>query len=75
MIDDSQWCMVCQLPQSSQHCVVTMPLSTHPSENKEQSDHEDDTNDVGCNMVEYYYDHVSNCEDADSDVYEMPLKQ
>lgn len=62
--------IVCQLPHSLEHCDVAMSFFACQNENKEQSDHENNIEDVGYNMFESYYDDMFDCDDNDKDVYE-----
>lgn len=46
-----------------------MSFSTSQNEDDEKSNHEENTNDVGCKIIEYNYNDVSDCDDTDNDVY------
>ena len=52
MVDDPQWCMICQLPHALEYCVVALSFVVNQERNVEQPGYDGDVEDVGFNMVE-----------------------
>ena len=61
------WCVTCQLPIALEYCAIALSCSKNQIEIEEQQEHEENNDDVGCNMFDSYYEH-SDCEDYDRDV-------
>ena len=51
MNDDVPWCIICQSPHSSDHCVFAQSFSLDHSTQNEEEEEENNHGDVSCNMV------------------------
>ena len=76
MVDDPQdaseltWCIACQFPHAPKYCAVALSFSENQTGIEEQQEHEENSDDVGCNMFDSSYEN-SNYEDHDRDINEQ----
>ena len=71
LVDDPEfttepiWCFVCQLPHALESCAIALSFLGNQILVEEFHEHEENNDDVGCNMFESHYDH-SNSEDCEN---------
>ena len=74
LIDDPEfvaeptWCFAWKLPRSPESCIVTLSILGNQIVVEKSHEHEEDNDDVACNMFESHY---SNYEDYDRDVHDQ----